>query len=263
MTKRIFQSICIAVFSVFFASAILFMGVLYEYFSRIQHDQLDMQTSLAAQGVTNGGMEYFQGLDVKDYRMTWIAEDGTVLYDSRSDSVGMENHLEREEIRQAFSEGMGESSRYSVTLLERSLYCAQRLPDGTVLRLSVAQNTLLTLLLGMFQPICIIFTIAMGLSLVLAFRLSRGIVKPLNELNLDEPLDNKGYDELAPLLQRIAAQQRQIRRQRDELRQRQSEFETVTTGMAEGIVLLNEKKIILSMNSSAARLFGTDDSCVG
>ncbi len=263
MTKRIFQSICIAVFSVFFASAILFMGVLYEYFSRIRYDQLEMQTNLAAQGVTNEGAGYFEGLDVEDYRITWIAADGTVLYDSRTDSAGMENHLEREEIRQAFSEGIGRSSRYSVTLMERSLYCAQRLPDGTVLRLSIAQDTLLTLFLGMFQPICIIFAIALGLSLVLAFRLSKGIVKPLNELNLDEPLNNEGYDELAPLLRRIAAQQRQIRLQGDELRQKQSEFETVTTGMAEGIVLLNEKKIVLGINPAAVRLFETDASCVG
>lgn len=263
MTKRIFQSICIAVFSVFFASAILFMGVLYEYFSRIRYDQLEMQTNLAAQGVTNEGAGYFEGLDVEDYRITWIAADGTVLYDSRTDFAGMENHLEREEIRQAFSEGIGRSSRYSVTLMERSLYCAKRLPDGTVLRLSIAQSTLLTLFLGMFQPICIIFAIALGLSLVLAFRLSKGIVKPLNELNLDEPLSNEGYDELAPLLRRIAAQQRQIRLQGDELRQKQSEFETVTTGMAEGIVLLNEKKIILGINPAAVRLFETDASCVG
>lgn len=263
MTKRIFQSICIAVVSVFLASVLLFMGVLYEYFSRIQYSQLEMQTRLATQGVTNEGAGYFEGLDVKDYRITWIAADGTVLYDSRSDSAGMENHLEREEIRQAFTDGIGESSRYSVTLMERSLYCAQRLPDGTVLRLSIAQNTLLTLLLGMFQPICIIFAIAMGLSMVLAFRLSRGIVEPLNELDLDEPLSNEGYDELAPLLQRIATQQRQIRQQRDELRQKQSEFETVTTGMAEGIVLLNERKIILGINPAAVRLFGTDESCVG
>jgi len=263
MTERIFRSICIAVSCVFLATVALFMGVLYKYFSRIQYSQLEMQTNLAAQGVIHEGIEYFEGLNVEDYRITWIAADGEVLYDSESDSAGMENHLEREEIKQAFSKGIGESSRYSDTLMERFLYCARRLSDGTVLRLSIAQNTLLTLLLGMFQPICMIFAIAFILALVLAFRLSRGIVRPLNELNLDEPLSNDGYDELAPLLRRIAAQQRQIRLQRDELRQKQSEFETVTTGMAEGIVLLNGKKIILGINPAAARLFQTDISCVG
>lgn len=263
MTKRIFKSICIVAVSVFLSSVILFMGVLYDYFANIQRRQLRMQTDLAAQGAANEGIAYFEGLDVTDYRITWIDTDGAVLYDSRSDSAEMENHLEREEIRQALLEGVGESSRYSITLLERSVYCARRLPDGTVLRLSIAQNTLLTLILGMMQPICSIFAIVLIVALVLASRLSKAIVKPLNELNLDDPLKNDGYDEVAPLLKRIAAQQRQIRRQGEELRQKQSEFEAVTTGMAEGIVLLNEKKIILSINPAAMRLFGVDRSCMG
>lgn len=263
MTKRIFKSICIVAVSVFLSSVILFMGVLYDYFVSIQRRQLRMQTDLAAQGAANEGIAYFEGLDVTDYRITWIGTDGAVLYDSKSDSAEMENHLEREEIKQALSEGVGESSRYSITLLERSVYCARRLPDGTVLRLSIAQNTLLTLILGMMQPICSIFAIVLVVALVLASRLSKAIVKPLNELNLDDPLKNDGYDEMAPLLKRIATQQRQIRRQGEELRQKQSEFEAVTTGMAEGIVLLNKKKMILSINPAAMRLFGAEQSCKG
>lgn len=263
MTKRIFQSVFIVALSVFFASIVLFMGVLYDYFSGVQYSQLRMQTNLAAQGAENEGIAYFKGLNVQDYRITWIDIDGTVLYDSKSDSAKMENHLERDEIRRAISEGQGESSRYSVTLMERSLYCAKRLSDGTILRISVAQNTLFTLLLDMFQPICIIFAAAVILSLVLAFRLSKGIVKPLNELNLEEPLKNQGYDELIPLLCRLDAQQRQIRKQGEELQQKQSEFETVTTGMAEGIVLLNMKRMILAINPAAVKLFHTDNSCLG
>lgn len=263
MTKRIFRSICLVAFSVFTASILLFMLVLYQYFSEVQVNQLRMQTNLAAQGTVNEGEKYFEGLDVRDYRMTWIDADGTVLYDSRSEPDEMENHFERKEIRQALSEGVGESARYSATLMERSIYCARLLPDGTILRLSIAQNTLLTLLIRMFWPICIIFAVAVILSLILASRLSKGIVKPLNELNLDNPAENDGYDELAPLLQRIALQQRQIRNQRDELRKKQSEFETVTTGMAEGIVLLNDNKIILGINPAAVRLFDTDNSCIG
>ncbi len=263
MTKRIFQSICIAVLCTFAASVLLFMGVLYNYFSGIQRKQLRMQADLAAQGVANEGSRYFEGLSVADYRITWIDMDGVVLYDSQSDSAGMENHLKREEIRQAFETGVGESARDSVTLLRRSLYFARRLPDGTVIRLSVAQNTMLTLFFGMIQPICAIFLTVMILALILADRLSRGIVRPLNSLDLNDPLSNKGYDELKPLLGRIAAQQRELRKQREELQQKQSELKAVTTGMAEGIVLLNEKKIILSINPAARRLFETDDSCVG
>ncbi len=263
MTKRIFQSICIAALGVFLASVLLFMGVLYEHYSGVQRNQLRIQTDLAAQGTANEGIKYFDGLDVNYYRITWIDTDGKVLYDSKSDSDEMENHLEREEIKQALSEGMGESARYSVTLMERSIYCAKRLPDGTVLRLSMAQNTVLTLLLGMLQPICIIFAVAFGLSLLLAYRLSRSIVKPLNRLNLNEPLENEGYEELAPLLERIAAQQQKIRRQEEKLRQKQNEFEAVTTDMEEGIVLFNEKQIILAINPAAARLLHTGQFCVG
>ena len=263
MTKRIFRSICMAAFSVFFASVILFLGALYDHFTGEQRDQLKMQTALAAQGVTNEGIGYFEGLDVSDYRITWIGMDGAVLYDSRSDLTGMENHLEREEIRQAFAEGIGESTRYSDTLLERTIYCARRLPDGTVLRLSIAQRTVLRLIFGMLQPICVIFAAALLLALALAARLSKGIVKPLNELNLNDPQSNDGYEELAPLLSRICTQQRQIRKQEEELRRRQNEFDAVTNGMAEGIVLLDSKNIILSMNPAAMRLFAADRSCVG
>lgn len=263
MTKRIFRSICLVAIGVFIASAALFLGVLYNYFSGVQQTQLNIQTRLAAQGVLHEGTGYFDGLDADDYRITWIGQDGTVLYDSRSDSDDMENHLQREEVKEALTEGVGESTRYSNTLLERSLYCARRLPDGTVIRLSVAQNTLLMLFLGMMQPICVIFLIAVGLSLLLASRLSRKIVQPLNELNLDEPLSNDGYDELSPLLRRLSAQQQQIQQQRHELALKQREFEVVTTGMAEGIVLLNRAGIVLSINPAARRLFGADPSCVG
>lgn len=263
MTKRIFRSICFAALSVFLASIVLFMGVLYHYFSDIQKNQLKMQANLAAQGIANEGKAYFDGLEVKEFRITWIDADGMVLYDNESDPDEMENHLQREEIKQALAEGVGESSRYSATLMERSLYCAQRISDGTVVRLSVRQDTMLTLVFRMLQPICLIFAAAFLLSLALASRLSKQIVKPLNELNLDDPLNNERYDELAPLLSRLHLQQRQIKQQSKELMRKQQEFEAVTIGMAEGIVLLNSKKLILSMNPTAQRLLAAERSPVG
>ena len=263
MTKRIFHSICYAALGVFAASVLLFLCVLYHYFDGIQKEQLRVQTDLAAQAVAHEGLAYFDGLDTSEYRVTWIAADGDVLYDNRSDSEEMENHLEREEIRKAIADGFGESSRYSSTLMERQLYCARRLADGTVIRLSVSRSTLLTLLLGMAQPIAFIFLLAVALSLALAYRLSRQIVRPLNELDLDKPLSNEGYDELSPLLRRIDSQQRQIRRQENKLLQKQQEFDTVTDHMTEGILLLNAKEKVLSINRAARKIFGADDSCVG
>ncbi len=263
MTKRIFRSICLAAIAVFFASAALFLCVLYDYFGNVQQDQLKTQTELAAQGIEAVGAEYFEGLIPKGYRVSWISADGKVLYDSEADSSEMENHLAREEIKEALESGCGESARYSVTLMERTLYSAKRLPDGTVVRLSVAQSTLLMLLLGMTQPILMIIVIAIGISFWLAHRLSQNITAPLNQLNLDDPLNNEGYDELSPLLRRIDAQQRQIRGQEKELWQKQEEFEAVTENMAEGIILLNTKGVILGINRAARNLFETTHDCIG
>ena len=258
MTKRIFRTIFVVAVSIFLASALLFMTVLYDYFSGIQQNQLRMQIDLASQGVEDEGLDYLQNLTIKDYRVTWIGTDGKVLYDSVSDIDEMENHFEREEVKEALSEGYGASSRYSSTLTQRYLYGAKRLPDGTVIRLSVTQNSLVILTLGMLQPILIIFVIAVILSGFLASRLSKKIVKPLNELNLDKPLDNDGYDELSPLLRRIDSQQKEIKRQKRKLERKQSEFDAVIKEMAEGIVLLNSKGVILALNRAAAELLEAD-----
>lgn len=263
MTKRIFRTVFVVAISIFIASAVLFMTVLYDYFSGIQQNQLRMQIDLASQGVEDEGLDYLKNLNIKDYRVTWIGTDGKVLYDSISEADEMENHFEREEVKEALSEGYGASSRYSSTLTQRYLYGAKRLPDGTVIRLSVTQNSLLILTLGMLQPIMIIFVIAIILSAFLASRLSKKIVKPLNELNLDKPLDNNGYDELSPLFRRIDTQQKEISRQSEELRQRQNELEVMTSAMSEGIILLNNRGTVLSINKAAAKLFGTDCFCIG
>lgn len=263
MTKRIFRTIFVVAIGVFLASVLLFMTVLYDYFSGVQYSQLRMQTDLAARGVQDEGLKYLEGLDIPNYRITWIGTDGSVLFDSVFDANSMENHFGREEVKEALEAGYGESSRYSSTLTERYLYSAVKLPDGTVIRLSVTQNSLLVLTLGMLQPIAAIFAIAVVISIILALRLSKKIVKPLNELNLDEPLSNDDYDELSPLLRRIDAQQRQIRWQKEELKRKQSEFEAVTAGMKEGIVLLNNKGTVLSMNLAASDLLGIDYSYVG
>lgn len=263
MTKRIFRSICLVALTVFLASIVLIMGVLYDYFSNVQQAQLKMQLGLAAQGTANEGIDYFQNLQVKNYRITWIDRDGTVLYDSESDSSEMENHLEREEVREALSKGYGESRRYSATLLERSLYSAQVLPDGTILRLSIAQNSILTLLLGMMQPTCIIFVVALILSITLAIRVSQKIVEPLGEIDLNHPLAGGGYDELSPFLRRIDSQQKQLHQQETMLRQKQNELDTIIGSMNEGMILLNPKGKIISINPSAKRLLDAQPDCIG
>lgn len=263
MTKRIFRAICLVALVVFLASVTLIMGILYDYFSRVEQDQLRIEAGLAARGVEENGADYFDGLDTQSYRITWIGADGTVLFDSDSDAGTMENHLEREEVKQAMASGFGHSSRYSSTLMERLLYSAQRLDDGSVIRLAITQNSVLTIVLGMIQPILLVSLVAVILALVLASRVSKAVVRPLNELNLDEPLNNEGFDELSPLLRRIDSQQRQLKGQSLELKQKKDEFLAVTSNMSEGLVLLNSTGMILSINNAALTILDADKSCVG
>lgn len=261
MTKRIFRAICMVALGVFLASIVLIMGALYSYFSNVQRSQLQMQANLAAQGVSHEGAAYFQDLRVTDYRMTWIGADGTVRYDSQSATT--ENHLEREEVIEALSTGYGESTRYSATLMERSFYTAQRLPDGTVLRLSISQRSVLTLLLGMIQPILMVFVIAAVLCVLLAVQISKKIIAPLNDLDLDNPLNNQEYDEISPLLRRIDKQQTQLQTQAAALRQKQNELSTIAGNMNEGMILLNQAKKILSINPAAMSLLDITAQCIG
>ena len=254
MTNRIFKAVCAAALSVFVVTMLLIMGVLYQYFSSLQQKQLMAQTALAVQGVEGQGMTFFDGLEAEDLRITWIAGNGDVLYDSVSDSDAMENHLQREEIRQALSDGVGQSARYSSTLMKQYLYCAQRLSDGTVLRLSVSHNTIIVLLLGMLQPILIIITVALVLSFLLASRLSKRIVEPMNRLNLDEPLENEGYDELSPLLRRIYSQQQSLKNQQTTLAQKQNELDTIVSHLEEGMLLLDRDCRVITANEAALRL---------
>ncbi len=261
MTSRIFKSICLVTLIVLLASLILIMGVLYDYFSNSQLEQLRAQTALAARGVAEDGLEYLKELDTGESRITWIAADGCVIYDTETNAAQMENHADREEVRQALETGYGESSRYSTTLTERLLYFAQRLPDGTVVRLSGAQYTMLTLTLAILQPVLVIITFAIVLALILASRLSKKIVDPINELNLDKPLLNRAYPELSPLLNRLDSQQSQLKKHDAELRRRKEELETITDNMSEGLMLLSEKGKILSANRRASEILGIPADC--
>lgn len=256
MTSRIFKAICTVTLAVLLASLVLVMGVLYDYFSNSQLGQLRSLTSVVSRGVADEGAAFLDELESDRYRVTWIAADGSVLYDSQSDPAQMGNHLDREEVREALETGFGESARYSTTLTEKLLYFAERLPDGTVLRLSGAQYTTLTLTLAIVQPVLVIIAVAVVIALLLASRLSKKIVEPLNSIDLDEPLSSRAYPELSPLLERLDSQQRQLRQHAAELRRRKEELETITDNMSEGFVLLNEKGKILSINRRAAQTLG-------
>ena len=263
MTKRIFRATLLVGVAVLIASLALVMGVLYSYFGRVQESQLRDELSLAAVGVEKNGTDYLAELHSDQYRITWLRADGVVIYDTQADAETMENHAQRQEVRQALATGEGESSRYSSTLLQKTVYYARLLPDGTVLRLSAVRVTAGVLILNMLQPILLVLAAALILSGVLAGRLARRITEPLNRLDLEHPLENDTYEELAPLLRRMEHQRRQIDQQMGELRQRSEEFDQITGSMNEGLVLLDEAGTILSINPAARRLLDAAENCVG
>ena len=220
MSNKIFKGIWIVALSVFLASLVFIMGLSYNYFTGLQKNQLRNETELAAEGVANAGMHYFDDLNTEGYRITWIGADGDVLYDSDADTATMENHVERKEVKQALAAGYGESVRYSSTLSDKQLYAAKRLPDGSVIRLSIVQATVWMLILGFVQPICIVILIALALTFVLASHIAKKIVKPINEIDLNKPEQYYGqenYKEVEPLLLHIAAQQSQLKKDQEEI----------------------------------------------
>lgn len=258
MTKKIFQSIIIVAATVLLASLTIILGVFYEYFGNIQKGQLTDELNLASVSVIKDGVDYLEQLQSDHYRLTWIDTDGTVLYDTETGNEKLENHKDRAEVKTAFEKGIGESTRYSATLMEKTRYYAKRLEDGTVLRISAKYATTGLLVLGMLQPIIFIIIGALLLSGVLASRLSKRIVEPLNNLDLERPLENETYEEISPLLNRINRQSSEISKQLRRLEEKTDEFNQITESMKEGLVLLDNKGIVLSINPAARNIFGSD-----
>ena len=261
MTHRIFRSILIAVTTVMLLVLAVIFGVMYEYSSGIQKKQLSDELDFAVAAVGMDGREYLASVGHSENRLTWIASDGTVIYDTKGDSESMENHSDREEFKEAILNGHGESSRYSATFTETTDYIARRLDDGTVLRISSSRASVLTLALGMLHPMIVIFVLAFILSAFLANGMSKRIVGPLGKIDLDHPLDGDAYEELAPFLARINRQNHKINEQLYELRRRTDEFDQITGSMNEGLVLLNDRGTVLSINPAARGIFGCGDCC--
>lgn len=263
MTSKIFKSIIAVAIVVLMTGFAIITGVLYQYFGTVQEAQLKDELSLAVNATEQLGEEYLKNLDSERYRLTWIAADGSVIFDSHADEKTMENHAEREEIQEAFITGQGSSTRKSDTLTEQTIYEAMRLSDGSVLRISVSRATALKLVLGLLQPIIVVLLIAIAFSAWLAHHISRKLMEPLNAVDLENPLENEVYEELSPLLHRIHAQQLEIYSQMAVLKQKQEEFDQITANMKEALVLLDHTGRILSINPAAQVLFDANSNCEG
>lgn len=259
MTKRIFRSIVLtAVFSVLLVSVLVTCTLYAVYESRIS-TALRTEAGYIAHALDQLADEltYFDGLDPES-RVTLIAPDGTVLYDSDADVTALENHAHRPEVLQAIETGAGESRRYSSTLSEMTFYYAHRTASGNVLRIANTRSSTWGMLLDILPQACLMLLVVSAVSFLIARRAARQVVAPINAIDLDNPLDNDVYDEMAPLLTRMERQNMQIRQQMHDLARAHSELSTIMESMREGLVLLDRRNNVLSMNSSAARIFGVE-----
>ena len=263
MTKKIFRSIVLAVTAVLIISFSVVTVVLYNHFSQTYSTQLSNQLDFVSDGVELLGKDYLTSFQNETYRVTWINKDGTVLYDTQADINSMDNHKGREEISEAFSVGVGESERYSDTLMLKMLYRAEKLSDGTVLRISSTKESVFALMIDVLIPMVFIMVFSIILSSLFARHLAKSIIKPLNTIDLENPTENDIYDELTPMLTKISKQHNQISKHMVELQKRADELEQIMTSMNEGLVLLDRHGSVISMNSAAQKLFGVVGDVTG
>ena len=263
MTKKIFHSIFTVALVVLLASIGIATSFLYDYFNDSQVKQLKAELSLVADTVNNIGVEYFENFDSTVFRFTVVDTSGTVLYDTEVNASEMENHADREEILEAFKTGPGSSARNSSTLTEKTFYEAVLLENGDVLRISVSQLTVGALVIGMMPAISAILLIAAVVALLLSHTMAKKVTEPLMQLDLDNPAENNTYEELTPILTKVYKQHKQIRSQMDALRRKSDEFEQIVSSMSEGLVLLDEHGIVLSMNTAAKKIFAVKKEIKG
>lgn len=261
MNKKIFRGTVFTAMLVLAASIALIFGVLHGFFEDQLKTELGREAEYISYALKNDGIAFLDNLDSE--RMTLVAPDGRVLADTETAAEAMENHSDREEIRQAFENGTGTSVRYSDTLTEKTVYYAVLLDDGNVLRVSTTQYTVWAVLLGLVQPICLVAIVAVVLSLVLSVKVSESIIKPINALDLDDPESNDTYEELAPLLKKISVQKRTINSQLKEAGRKQEEFRLITENMREGFLVIDSDANLLTYNSAAMKLLGITEPVIG
>ena len=248
MTGKIIRSSFSLALLVLLAGACLFSGILYSYYEKQSFASLSQEALQIRQTLEYIAPDQIRSSD----RVTLIASDGTVLYDSVAKATDMDNHLSREEVACALQEGTGTSSHYSSTVLKKNLYYALRLQNGTILRLSREQSSLGAMLLNMAWPIAVTVAGLLLLAAALSVRLARQITKPINAISPDDP--QNVYPELQPLTQRLRQQKDTIRQQMDELGKRMREFSAMTENMSEGFLLIDLHGQVLTENHSAATL---------
>lgn len=259
MVNKIFRSNFFTSMLILLMSFCLIFGVLFSYFEAQMFTELESEAGYISYAVKKDGIDFINNFNEKGKRITWVSSDGTVLADTKADAEELENHADRKEIADALKNGKGTSSRYSDTLMQKTLYYAEKLDDGTILRVSTTQNSVVIILLGLLQPLIIIIVLALIISIFLSYRLSKAIIKPINELDIDNPAANETYEELTPLLKKMSAQKKTIDKQIKEAEQKQEEFKLITENMSEGLLVIDKDSNVLSYNQAAVRLLEISD----
>lgn len=265
MRKRIFRGALVLALAASLLTGLLATVVYYRQSGRQLEDQLWQELDMLATLVERSGDEAFATLQALRLpnRLTWVSADGTVRYDNQSNPAGMENHLEREEIVQARESGTGFARRYSHTLLEEQLYCARQLAGGGYLRIAATQSSLMGSLWRMSWVLLAGIAVVLAAAAVLSRLWTRALVRPINEIDLEDPLKNPVYDELTPVLRRMEEQKRGLERQMRELAARRGELETIIGHMNEGLLILDAHRHVLLMNDSARLILHTDREADG
>lgn len=260
MNKKIFRSSMAVALVVLLSSIVLIIGILFQYFENQLQSELESEANYIAYAVENQGLEYIENFTDSDKRITLISPDGDVIADTAANETELDDHSDRLEVIDALKNGKGKSIRYSNTLAEKTVYYAMKMDDGNILRVSTTQYTVVTIILSLIQPILIVFVVAVVLSFVLSQKVSRSIIKPINEFDLDNPSNNEPYDELAPLLQKISRQKKTIEKQIKEAEHKQEEFRLITENMREGFIVVDRQMNLLTYNRSALKLLGIEKS---
>ncbi len=259
MLSKIFRFNFMSSMLILFISFVLIFGILFDYFEAQMFAELKSEANYISHALDIEGMSFIDKFENAGKRITLVAADGMVLADTSAAADTLENHSDRKEIVDALNRGQGTSSRYSSTLMQKTLYYAEKLDDGTVLRVSTTQNSVVVILLGLLQPLIIIVVLILILSLFLSHRVSKSIVKPINALDLENPSSNETYEELTPLLRKLSAQKKTIDRQIKEAKQKQEEFRLITENMSEGLLIIDADRNVLSYNQAALHLLEVTD----
>lgn len=254
MSSKIFKSAFFTSMLVLVVSFLMVFTVLFNYFEAQVFSELESEATYISYGIKDSGEEFIDNFEKGNKRITIISMDGTVLADTKADVSGLENHLDRKEVQDALKDGIGKSSRYSDTLTEKTLYYATKLDNGNILRVSTTQNSVIVILLGLLQPLILIIVIALVISLLLAHRVSNSITKPINNIDLDNPQSADTYEELTPLLKKLALQKKTINTQIKEAEKSREEFRLICENMNEGFLVIDKNEKVLSYNSSALKL---------